>query len=106
MASDCVDLSFLLGNGVTNSPRDWNIRITQYDERYTNLAPYGCTQYYWKRDDELQNTIESYNWNSGRGYHLADQKQVICVRREEDKTKICYTTITDQYDINISGIPP
>ena len=69
-----------------------------------NLAPFGCTQYFWKEDSDSdgKGIISSYNWNSGNGYHLANQNQVICIRREEDKKKICYHTL-DVNDINISG---
>ena len=69
-----------------------------------NLAPFGCTQYFWKQDSDSdgKGVISSYNYNGGQGYHLADQNQVICIRREEDKTRICYST-TRAEDINISG---
>merc|ERR1711997_72702 len=100
MGEDCIDLTFQLAS---NDPT-WNIRVTQYEMNYDNLAPFGCTQYFWKEDSDSdgKGVISSYNWNGGNGYHLADQNQVICIRREEDKTKICYST-SDFTDINISG---
>jgi len=100
MGADCIDLTFQLGSG-TLEPK-WKIRVTQYEATYDNLAPFGCTQYYWKQDSDSdgKGTIQSYNWNGGK--HLADQNQVICIRREDDKVKICYST-TDMNDISISG---
>jgi len=103
MGEDCIDLTFQLSGTRTLDPT-WNIRITQYDMNYENLAPFGCTQYFWKQDSDSdgKGTITSYNWNGGNGQHLADQNQVICIRREEDMTKICFAT-SEAKDISISG---
>jgi len=102
MGQDCVDLTLQLSAASTNPT--WNIRITQYEMNYENLAPFGCTQYFWKEDSDSdgKGVITSYNYNGGQGYHLADQNQVICIRREEDKTRICYFTASLN-DINISA---
>merc|ERR1712223_1753948 len=102
MGENCIDLAFQLGTSSSNPT--WNIRVTQYDMNYDNLAPFGCTQYFWKEDSDSdgKGVITSYNWNGGNGYHLANQNQVICIRREEDKKKICYSTASVN-DINISG---
>ena len=101
MGADCVDLTFQLASTSTNA--QWKIRITQYESGYTNLAPFGCTQYYWKQDSDSdgKGKIQSYNWAGS--YHLADQNQKICIRREDDKTKICYSTNTNT-DFAVSGI--
>jgi len=103
MGSDCTDLTFQLGS--TSSDPKWKIRITQYDVNYDNLAPFGCTQYYWAEDTDSDGKgwISSYNYNSGSGHHLADQNQVICIRREDDKTRICYSTAAVT-DLAISGL--
>merc|ERR1712223_620763 len=100
MGENCIDLTFQLGTSSSNPT--WNIRVTQYDMNYDNLAPFGCTQYFWKEDSDSdgKGTFTSYNY--GGGYHLANQKQVICIRREEDKKKICYSTAS-AYDFAISG---
>ena len=104
MSSDCVDLTFLLSPSNANTAqRTWSIRITQYDENHDNLAPFGCTQYFWEKDD-AEGVLRSFNWNNGNGHHLADQDQVICIRREENMNRICYSTITNANDISISGI--
>jgi len=105
MGSDCVDLTFLLGTGTrTVADPQWTIRVTQYDSGYTNLAPFGCTQYYWKEDSDSdgKGTIQSYNWQGGDGFHLANQKQVICIRREDDQKRICYG-VAATTDFAVSG---
>jgi len=98
MGADCVDLTFQLGTGArTVADPHWTIRITQYDRGYTNLAPFGCTQYHWKQDSDSdgKGNIKSFNWQGG--YHLANQKQVICIRREDAQKRICYgvAVVTD-----------
>jgi len=102
MGAECIDLTFQLSTTGSLEAK-WNIRVTQYDSGYDNLAPFGCTQYFWKQDSDSdgKGTIQSYNWSGAR--HLADQNQVICIRREDDKTKICYST-TSNTDFSISGI--
>merc|ERR1712117_894159 len=102
LGEDCIELTFQLGSSTLDP--SWNIRVTQYEMNYDNLAPFGCTQYFWKEDSDSdgKGVISSYNWNSGNGHHLADQNQAICIRREEDKTRICYST-TAFTDFNISG---
>lgn len=99
MGADCVDLTFQLGS---TSTAQWKVRITQYEKGYENLAPFGCTQYFWKQDSDSdgKGTIKSYNY--GGSFHLADQNQKICIRREDDKTKICYATAS-KTDFAISG---
>jgi len=105
MGADCVDLTFQLGTGArTVADPQWTIRVTQYDSGYTNLAPFGCTQYFWKQDSDSdgKGSIKSYNWQGGEGYHLANQKQKICIRREDDQKRICYG-VSSTNDFSISG---
>ena len=99
MGADCVDLTFQLG---LTSTAQWKVRITQYEKGYENLAPFGCTQYFWKQDSDSdgKGTIKSYNY--GGSFHLANQNQKICIRREDDKTKICYAAAV-KTDFAISG---
>jgi len=101
-SEDCNDLTFTVKDN-TNfiNGRAWTVRVTQYDGGFENLAPPGCTQYFWDKED-TDGELYSYNWNGGNGRHLADQKQVICIRREENKNKICYSA-ADTGDISISG---
>ena len=51
--------------------------MTQYACDYSNLAPSGCTQYYF---GSTTASVETYNFNGGNGQHLANQRQQICVR--------------------------
>ena len=101
-SADCNSMTFTLSD--TSSiiaGRSWTVRITQYDSGFENLAPAGCTQYFWNKEDS-EGILYSYNYNSGNGPHLADQKQVVCIRREENKNTICYSAADN--DIAISGV--
>merc|ERR1712029_787772 len=101
-SADCNAMTFTLSETSSIiSGRSWTVRVTQYDAGFENLAPAGCTQYFWNKEDSV-GTLYSYNYNSGNGIHLADQKQVICIRREENKNTICYSAAND--DIVISGV--
>ena len=79
MDEGCINLNFLLGStavGTTAASRNWNIQVksnffksnriyvkfdflqvTQYDCNYNNLAPDGCTQYYFGSDT---GTVQTY----------------------------------------------
>ena len=50
-------------------------QITQYNCDYPNLAPEGCTQYYYGMSTNIVNSFNYYG-----GTHLSDQNQNICVR--------------------------
>ena len=98
-SEDCNSLTFVLGDNQPQA-RSWTVRVTQYDSGFDNLAPAGCTQYFWDKED-ADGTIQSYNYKGG--VHLADQKQVICIRREENKNQICYSLADKTTDFAISG---
>lgn len=96
----CNDLAFILGQSAietTLATRSWSIRVTQYACDYSNLAPAGCTQYFWGDGTGI---IKSYNWDGS--YHLADQNQVACVRREKGNCRICYATAA-YTDVQVSS---
>jgi len=104
-ASDaCNSLDFQLGNvatGVTTAAtRSWSIKINQYACDYENLAPPGCTQYHFGSD--ATNYIYTFNYQSGSGKHLADQNQVICVRRESGNCRVCWSADAAT-DVGVSG---
>jgi hypothetical protein len=76
----CLSLGFQLGNtgiGATLATRSWSIKVTQYDCNYENLAPTGCTQYFF---GSASQSVQTYNFAGGQ--HLANQKQQICVRQD------------------------
>ncbi|XP_059098987.1 uncharacterized protein LOC131893073 [Tigriopus californicus] len=96
----CNDLMFVLGNqgiGASIANRQWSIKVTQYSCDFKNLAPEGCTQYFFGSSTDI---IQTYNFGNGR--HLADQNQNICIRRERGNCKICYTAI-DPADVSVNG---
>ncbi|XP_059081532.1 uncharacterized protein LOC131879276 [Tigriopus californicus] len=96
-ASDaCNDLSFQLGSAGTTGRR-WSIKVTQYGCDFENLAPDGCTQYFYGSNTGL---LKTYNFDGE--IHLANQEQKICVRQEAGNCKICYTTAADT-DFSVSG---
>ncbi len=53
--------------------------MTQYSCSYPNLAPAGCVQYFFDPSSST-GSVQTYNYQSGSGIHLADQDQQICVR--------------------------
>ena len=98
-SEECNDLVFQLGQAGVGTGvmanRQWSIKVTQYSCDYNNLAPKGCTQYYFGSTTGL---LKNYNNN---GYHLAEQNQNMCIRRERGNCRICYFTAVD--DFTLSG---
>ena len=90
-SDECNYLDFQLGNvarGITSiATRSWSIKVSQYSCNYENLAPSGCTQYFY--GPGATNLVQSFNYPGSK--HLADQTQVICIRREANNCKICWT---------------
>jgi len=99
---DCTTLSF---NFKEPEPtRNWNMTIIQIPCDYGNKAPPGCLQFYFGfTGDNAQGVIQSFNFNGG--YHLADQNQYICIRRETNRCAICYSQIDNRnwQDFGISS---
>jgi len=96
----CNDLAFQLGQtafGTGVSQRQWSIKVTQYACDYPNLAPDGCTQYFFGSSGQ---SVKTYNFDGGQ--HLANQDQNICIRRERGNCRICWTTELDT-DFQVSG---
>ena len=58
--------------------------MTQYSCDYDNLAPQGCTQYFFGAQ-KTTDIVKTFNYDGG--VHLADQNQQICVRRERGVCK-------------------
>ncbi|XP_059087518.1 uncharacterized protein LOC131883927 [Tigriopus californicus] len=97
---NCNDLVFQLGansNGAAIVNRQWSIKVTQYSCDFANLAPSGCTQYFFGADT---NNVRTFNFLGGQ--HLADQNQNICVRRESQNCRICWAP-TAFIDFAVSG---
>ena len=97
----CNQLTFQLGNmgmGTALATRQWNIKVTQYSCDYKNLAPPGCTQYFFGNNGV--GVVKSFNFDGGR--HLNAQNQNICVRREANNCKICWSAELPT-DFQVSG---
>ena len=75
----CNTLGFSLGSSSTAANRQWDIKISYFDCDFNNLAPTGCTQYFFG-DDKLGEWKEFKSFNYDGGYHLANQNQNICFR--------------------------
>jgi len=100
VCEDCVDLAFQLGQtGVdaTISQRTWNIKVTQYSCDSENLAPRGCTQYFYGSDSMV---VQTFNYDGGQ--HLANQNQQICVRNERGNCRICWVQVA-RGDFDVSS---
>lgn len=96
-------------------------QVTQYSCSYNNLAPTGCTQYFFGNDG--QGTVKTFNFDSG--IHLANQNQNICIRygnycthwliemwpsirifhsrREANQCQVCYTVTAVTTDFEVGG---
>ena len=72
-------------------------QVTQYSCDYPNLAPDGCTQYFF---GETTGTVQSYNFEGGT--HLANQNQNMCIRRERGICKQV-DTVKSQTKISVSN---
>lgn len=99
-AEACNTMNFQLGTAGVGTPlanRQWSIKVTQYSCDFDNLAPTGCTQYFFGQDTGL---VRTFNYVGGQ--HLANQDQSICVRREDNNCRICWTAIADT-DFALSG---
>lgn len=62
----------MLCNGNLSTPK-----VTQYSCDFPNKAPQGCLQYFY---GSTTGTVRSFNQGGSPAYHLANQKQSICIR--------------------------
>ena len=103
----CNDLGFNLGAQATGTTtaREWRIVVTQYSCDFDNLAPDGCTKYFFGPDlDAADRIISTYNFPDS---HLANQREKFCIRRERNKCRICYVpAAVGQFDVsqNTNGL--
>ena len=94
-SNECNILSLNLAGTVDSS---WHIQIIQLACDSNSLAPRDCTQYYF---GQTFGTVHSYNYYGG--LHLANQNQLICIRKELNRCRICYSTAMGNDDFDISG---
>jgi len=102
--SDCNKLTFHLGPAAVGlakvDTRSWSLKVSQISCFDTNIPPPGCTQYFY---GATTGTIQSYNYGATTPYHLANQRQKICIRREKGLCRMCYYAAT-KTDFQISGL--
>jgi len=97
-ASDnCNKIVFNIGS----STAEWSIKVMQYSMDFSNKAPSGCLQYFF---GAATGTVQSFN-RAGADRHLADQNQLICVRREANMCRICWAA-DGGTDFAVSGMSP
>ena len=101
-SESCNTLDFQFGNdavGIASvATRSFSIKVSQMACDDDNLPPQGCTQYYYGTSGT--NQVRSFNFDGGR--HLADQHQVVCVRRESGNCRICWSADAAT-DVSVSG---
>ena len=70
---NCANLAMQLGAaavmGTAVVPRSWQIRVTQYDCAFDNLAPAGCTQYFFGATSQA---VQGRDSNALLNYHYID----------------------------------
>ncbi len=89
----CNQLIFNIGH--ENFIRNWNIKVTQLSCDDRNLAPKGCTKYFY---GVQTGEIQSYNYDGQS--HLANQREKFCIRREIGTCSICYNPAADgEFDL-------
>lgn len=101
-SNSCNDLNFQFGNqamGAASVTRQFSIKVTQISCDSEMLAPDGCTQYF---TGSTTGQIETFNFNSGMGQHLANQDQSFCIRRERGFCRACFSAIATT-DFMVSG---
>merc|ERR1712226_1306574 len=103
-STDCNNLEFVFGQtavGVTTlATRSITIKASQLACGDSNLAPSGCSQYYWGTGGA--STIKSFGYD-GSTAHLANQAQTVCVRRESGNCQICWYAASNT-DVSLSGM--
>jgi len=90
-------LSIVVDTQVTGTPREWRIRITQYECSSPSAAPEGCLQYF----TGISGQVSSFNWKNedntndpNYSNHLANLDYAACVRRESGYCEVEWTTAT------------
>merc|ERR1719312_207971 len=99
-ASDtgCNTLNGNIGSASTTTTSAFTIKVTQIECGSKRLAPSGCLQYFTQDTGEIQ----TFNYNSGNGVHLANQDYSACVRDNREFCAICYWTPTAAIGFGLS----
>merc|ERR1711944_7114 len=79
--------------------RQVSIKISQINCVSAHRAPPGCTQYF----TNVAGGVKSFStFNYSKSIHLANQKQIMCFRREQGNCEICYSAAA-LTDVHLSG---
>lgn len=79
--------------------RQISIKISQISCTSAHRAPPGCTQYFTSISGGVK-TFSTFNY--ANSIHLANQKQIMCFRREQGNCQICYSAAA-LTDVHLSG---
>jgi len=79
--------------------RQVSIKISQINCASAHRAPPGCTQYFTNAAGGVK-TFSTFNY--ANSVHLANQKQIMCFRREQGNCQICYSAPAAT-DVHLSG---
>jgi len=79
--------------------RQISIKISQISCTSAHRAPPGCTQYFTSISGGVK-TFSTFNY--ANSIHLANQKQIMCFRREQGNCQICYSAPAAT-DVSLSG---
>ena len=71
-SESCNELGITLGLDIN---KNWVIKVSQLRCDFINLAPSGCTQWFFGGNN---GEVRTYNYNGD--LHLAEQNQNICIR--------------------------
>jgi len=103
--TQCVQLVFTYGGDTAT--RDYNIHVTQFDERNEMGGPKGCLQYFTGNTG----TFSSFNFQTDAtatggnigSPHLANQDYTVCIRPNADRCAICYAATISYTTITVTN---
>lgn len=88
---------------ITLATRTWDIRAQQIECTSLTLPPPGCTQYFYSSPTAAKYYIQSSNYvTAGTSWHLANQHDRYCIRRERGKCIGCFAAPADT-SLQLSG---
>merc|ERR1712241_594633 len=89
-SESCNVLSSYFGTATTSTTSAFTIKITQVKCNAKNAAPDNFLQYFTTDTG----TIETFNYQSGAGTHLANQDYCYCIRADRTACTVCYALST------------
>lgn len=96
-SDECNDINTIIGSSGATT-RSLSVKVAQVECTSKSRAPNGCLQYFTAAAD----TIQSFNYQSGDGVHLADQDYTTCIRSARTTCAICYYVADIATDFKLS----